>query len=129
MTENKFEPAKILSKPDPKPNEKATAQASPKTAEPIPAAISAAQQPGSSGQPENDGDSFKGILDRFTGKDKGAVVWASPYDMSKNGAFNGLYKSNVDRVARDIQGIVIATIFHAYLLIGSHSALFPRCLR
>ena len=41
-----------------------------------------------------------------------------PTTCLKNGVFNGLYKSNVDRVARDIKGIVITTIFHAYLLIG-----------
>ena len=61
---------------------------------------------------------FEGILDRFTGKDKSTVVWARPYDMYQNGVFKGLYKSTVDRMASDIKGIVITSIFHAYLLIG-----------
>ena len=38
--------------------------------------------------------------------------------MFRNGEFNGLFQSNVDKIAKDIQGIVITTIFHAYLLIG-----------
>ena len=41
-----------------------------------------------------------------------------PYDMYQNGVFKGLYKSTVDRMASDIKGIVITSIFHAYLLIG-----------
>ena len=45
-------------------------------------------------------------------------MWAPPYDMYQNGVFKGLYKSTVDRMASDIKGIVITSIFHAYLLIG-----------
>jgi hypothetical protein len=63
-------------------------------------------------------DSYEGILDRFTGKKQGTVVWAPPYAMYQNGVFRGLYKSTVDRMATDIKGIVITSIFHAYLLIG-----------
>jgi hypothetical protein len=46
------------------------------------------------------------------------MVWAMPFDMFKNGVFNGLFQSPIDKVAWDIKGIVITTIFHAYLLIG-----------
>jgi hypothetical protein len=118
MKEDDFKPAKIISKPDAKPNDKPSLPVPPKPTEPGSVAITEAQHPVSSTQQETDGDSWDGIIDRFAGKDKGTVVWASPYDMSQNGVFNGLYKSTVDRVAGDIKGIVITTIFHAYLLIG-----------
>jgi hypothetical protein len=80
--------------------------------------VAATGKPSPNAQQEIDGKSWQGIMGRFTGKDKSAVVWASPYDMYKNGVFSGLYKSTVDKVAKDIQGIVVATVFHAYLLIG-----------
>ena len=83
---------------------------------PVPSAGTA--QPEPSTQKDTHGESFNGILDRFTGRDKSTVVWASPYDMFENGVFNDLYRSTVDRVASDIKGIVITSIFHAYLLIG-----------
>jgi hypothetical protein len=65
-----------------------------------------------------EGDSFEGILDGFTGKDKSRIVYTGPYDMYQNNVFNGLYQCTVDRMASDIKGIIIVTIFHAYLLIG-----------
>jgi AraC-like DNA-binding protein len=86
--------------------------------EPTPAADATAPPASQVTQPQKDGESWEGIVDRFTGKNKSAVVWASPYDMFANGVFNGLYQSTVDKIAKDIQGIIITTIFHAYLLIG-----------
>ena len=64
-------------------------------------------------QQEDHDASWDGLIDRFAGKNKSTVVWASPYDMFRNGEFNGLFQSNVDKIAKDIQGIVITTIFHA----------------
>src|SRR5271157_5063442 len=101
MKTNDFEPAKMISRPESKQQE----QAEPGQSETIT-------------QKEIDEPSFEGVIDRFTGKNKGSVVWTSPYDMYQNGVFTGLHKSTVDQVARDIKGIVITTIFHAYLLIG-----------
>jgi hypothetical protein len=118
MTENKFEPAKIIPPPDAKQKGKSDPAVSTNATDrgPGPNPVTAPTE--TSTQKEIQGDSFKGILDRFTGKNRGTVVYASPYDMFQNGIFNGLYRSTVDKVARDIQGIVIVTIFHAYLLIG-----------
>lgn len=120
MKNKDFEPAKILSKPDPEKNEEAISSASPNEAEPdfVPTATNLETEP--SAQKEDDGASWGGILDGFTGTTKGksTVVWAMPYDMFKNGVFTGLFQSPIDKVARDIKGIVITTIFHAYLLIG-----------
>ncbi|MGO9566200.1 MAG: hypothetical protein ACLP5H_01535 [Desulfomonilaceae bacterium] len=80
--------------------------------------IAGTAQPEPSTQKEIGEESYKGLLDRFTGKNKSTVVWTSPYDMFQNGVFRNLYKSTMDQVARDIKGIVITSIFHAYLLIG-----------
>lgn len=104
MKDNDFEPARIISGPDVKQKE----GSDPKTPtdvigrEPVPLAEKA--QAGPSTQEDTHGASLEGILDRFTGKSKGSVIWASPYDMSQNGAFDGLYKSTVDKVASDIKG-------------------------
>jgi len=101
MKTSDFEPAKMISTPESKQQEQAElAQSETSTEKGI------------------DDPSFEGVIDRFTGKNKGSVVWASPYDMFQNGVFSGLHKSTVDQVAREIKGIIIATIFHAYLLIG-----------
>ena len=118
MKDNDFVPAKIIERPGDKEKEKSDAKDS--------TGVTGTQTPPASGVAKSEptdpkateADSFEGILDRFTGKNKGQVVWASPYDMYQNGVFKGLYKSTVDQVAREIKGIVIATIFHAYLLIG-----------
>lgn len=118
MKENDFKPAKIISRPDDKRKEQSDSTVSPSATGPEPTALVAAPSPGPSAQPENDRVSWNGILKQFTGKDESTVVYARPYDMLQHGVFNGLYGSTVDKVARDIQGIVIATIFHAYLLIG-----------
>jgi hypothetical protein len=117
MKDNDFEPAKIIPPPDAKQKGKSDPAVSTNVNRPETVAA-AGSKPGSNAPQEDNADSWDGIIDRFTGKDKGTVVWASPYDMFTNGVFNGLYKSTVDKVARDIQGIVITTIFHAYLLIG-----------
>lgn len=114
MKENDFEPAKIISKPDAKPTEKDKPTDS--QTGPEPTATAAQAEPNA--QQESNGASWDGIIDRFAGKSKSTVVWASPYDMFQNGVFSGLYKATVDKIAKDIQGIVITTIFHAYLLIG-----------
>jgi len=120
MKNKDFEPAKILSKPDPEPKEEAISSASPNVAGPdlVPLATDSQVEP--TGEKKADVPSWDGILDGFTGKAKEEhrVVWAMPYDMFQNGAFNGLFQSPIDMVARDIKGIVITTIFHAYLLIG-----------
>jgi hypothetical protein len=118
MTDKDFEPAKIISKPDAKPTEKGDSTASPKTTEAEPAASDAALPVEIKAEQESDGDSWEGIIDRFAGKSKSTIVWASPYVMYQNGVFNGLYKATVDQVASDIKGIAITTVFHAYLLIG-----------
>ncbi len=101
MKDDDFKPAKIISRPESKQQEQAEQG-----------------QSETSTEKGIDDPSFEGVIDRFTGKNKGSVVWASPYDMYQNGVFTGLHKSTVDQVARDIKGIVITTIFHAYLLIG-----------
>ena len=114
MKNNDFEPAKIMSRPDSNENEQANQQGSTNSTElqPVPHA-----EPTTT-ESEIGDPSYEGIFDRFTGKDKSAVVWSSPYDMFQNGVFNNLYKSTVDEVAKNIKGIIIVTIFHAYLLIG-----------
>ena len=43
---------------------------------------------------------------------------ATPFEMFKNGIFKGLHGSTVEQVAKNIKGLIIATIFQAYLLIG-----------
>lgn len=118
MKEKDFEPAKIVSKPEAKPTDKDMPPASTKTPEAELVANKAAAQAGPKAQQESNEDSWKGIIDRFTGKSKSTVVWASPYDMHTNGVFKDLYKANVDRIAQDLKGIIIVTVFHAYLLIG-----------
>jgi hypothetical protein len=117
MKDNNFERTKIISRPDGTKEEPSDPAVSTNaTVETSVVTETAKAEP--SPQENTHDESFGGILDRFTGKDKGAVVWASPYDMYQNGVFNGLYKSTVDQVAREIKGMIIATIFHAYLLIG-----------
>jgi hypothetical protein len=118
MKENEFEPAKIISKPDAKLKESPDPNVAAGTTGREPVPQSDTGKAGPSHENTTPEESYEGILDRFTGKDKGAVVWASPYDMYQNGVFSGLYKSTVDQVAREIKGMIIATIFHAYLLIG-----------
>jgi hypothetical protein len=118
MKDNDFEPAKVVSRPEPKRKEQADPSASTdeNVREPVPLLETA--QNTSSTEKEDHEASFEGILDRFSGKNKSTVVWASPFVMYQNGAFNGLYKATVDQVASDIKGIAITTVFHAYLLIG-----------
>lgn len=118
MTSDDFESAKIISRPAAKQNEQADPAISKTSTELEPVPIAEKISTEASTQEENTGNSFEGILDRFTGKNKSTVVWTSPYDMFQNGVFAGLYKSTVDQVARDVKGIIIASIFHAYLLIG-----------
>jgi hypothetical protein len=118
MKDNDFVPAKIIERPGDKNKDNSDPNNSSGT--------TGAQSPSDGPPPTTEasdpkateGDSFEGILDRFTGKDKATVVWAPPYAMYQNGVFKGLYKSTVDRMATDIKGIVITSIFHAYLLIG-----------
>ena len=118
MKNDEFVPAKIIERPGDKEKEKHD----PNNASSTTGAQSPSDGPppkGGPGDPKGtEGDSFEGILDRFTGKNQGTVVWAPPYTMYENGVFKGLYKSTVDRMATDIKGIVITSIFHAYLLIG-----------
>jgi len=113
MKNNDFEPAKIISRPDSKESQQANNEVSPNSTDLEPVLAGPANA-----EPEIGDPSYEGIFDRFTGKDKSAVVWSSPYDMFQNGVFNNLYKSTVDEVAKNIKGIIIVTIFHAYLLIG-----------
>jgi hypothetical protein len=118
MKNDDFVPAKIIGRPGDNEKEKSD----PKDATGVTGAQSPPDGPPAKAEPSDpkatEGDSFEGILDRFTGKDKGRVVWTNPYDMHQNGVFKGLHKSTVDRMASDIKGIIIVTIFHAYLLIG-----------
>ncbi|MBM3300919.1 MAG: hypothetical protein FJY85_13310, partial [Deltaproteobacteria bacterium] len=118
MKDNDFEPAKVISKPEPTQKEQSVPKNStdPSPVEPAPDSDTSKTVP--TDPKGTGGDSFSGLLDQFTGKDKSRVVWASPYDMHQNGVFSGLYKATVDRMGGDIQGIIVATIFHAYLLIG-----------
>jgi hypothetical protein len=118
MKDNDFVPAKIIEKPGDKEKEKydpknATNATGTQTA---PGAAAAKSEP--TDPKATKGDSFEGILDRFTGKNKGQVVWTDPFDMQQNGVFKNLYGATVDQAAREIKGIIITTIFHAYLLIG-----------
>jgi len=117
MAEKDFERAKILEKPGDKRAEAPNQAASPDAAK-VNSVVPATNKPAAGAQTEDHGGSFDGIIGRFTGKGKGTVIWTSPYDMYLNGAFNGLYKATVDTITKDIQGLVITTIFHAYLLIG-----------
>ena len=118
MKDDDFFPAKILERPGDKEKEKSE----PKDTTAATGAQSPPAGPPAKAEPSDpkatEGDSYEGLLDRFTGKDQGTVVWAPPYAMYQNGVFKGLYKSTVDRMANDIKGIVITSIFHAYLLIG-----------
>jgi hypothetical protein len=118
MKDNDFVPAKIIGGPDATKKERSDPKIPADTTgrEPVPIPSTAGTE--SSTRKDTQEDSYEGILDRFTGKDKSTVVWASPWEMFKNDVFNGLYKSTVDRAASDINGIVITAIFHAYLLIG-----------
>ncbi len=118
MKNNDFVPAKIISRPEPKEKESQEPPIPPDApgSDPAPNSETAKMEP--SELHESADDSFAWIMDRFTGKNKGQVVWASPFDMQQNGVFNGLYGATVDQVAQEIKGIIIATIFHAYLLIG-----------
>ncbi len=118
MKDDDFVPAKILERPGDKQREKSDSKDTTAAtgAQSPPAGPQAKAEP--SDPKATEGDSYEGILDRFTGKNQGTVVWAPPYAMYQNGVFKGLYKSTVDRMANDIKGIVITSIFHAYLLIG-----------
>jgi hypothetical protein len=118
MKEDKFEPAKIISKPEPEETKGSDAAAHTQATDPEHAPVEEGRDVALDDPNQSSGESFEGILDRFTGKNKSTVVWASPYDMYRNGVFSGRYKSTVDQVAREIKGIIIVTIFHAYLLIG-----------
>lgn len=118
MKDNDFVPAKIIGGP----GDKQTEKSDPKDITGGTGTQSTPDGPPAKTEPSDpkasEGDSFEGILNRFTGKNKGQVVWASPFAMYQNGVFTGLFKANVDRMASDIKGIVITSIFHAYLLIG-----------
>lgn len=66
-----------------------------------------------------DNESAGGLMEGGIGKSLApSVIGTTPYEMFKNGVFSGVYKSTVDQVATNIKGIVITTIFQAYLLIG-----------
>jgi hypothetical protein len=118
MKDDEFVPAKIIERPGDKEKEKsdpknvtgATGAQSP------PPGPLAKPEPSDPKEPAD--DSFAGIMDRFTGRSKGQVVWTDPFDMQQNGVFENLYGATVDQAAREIKGIIITTIFHAYLLIG-----------
>ncbi len=75
MKEKEFEPAKIISKPDAKPTEKDVSPASSKTTEAEPVGNEALVQAEPNAEQETNGDSWEGIIDRFTGKSKSTVVW------------------------------------------------------
>jgi ankyrin repeat protein len=83
-----------------------------------PPETSQAPEPGTSAQTEIGNESAEALMERITGKSIGTVTGATPYQMFKKGMFNGLYGSTVDQVANNIKGIIIATIFQAYLIIG-----------
>jgi hypothetical protein len=118
MKEHEFEPAKIISRPDAKQKEPSDPKAPTDVTEVDPVPITETAQAEPSDPKATEGESFDGILDRFTGKAKGKAVWAGPFDMQQNGVFKDLYGATVDQAAREIKGIIITTIFHAYLLIG-----------
>ncbi len=118
MKDDDFRTAKIIGGPGVKQKEQSDPAVSTSSPDPGPLPVAANSPTGPSTQKDAEEESFEGILDRFTGKNKNTVVWARPYHMFQNGVFNGLYRSTVDRVASDIKGIVITSIFHAYLLIG-----------
>jgi hypothetical protein len=118
MKDDHFVPAKIIEGPDDKEKKKSD----PKDTTGATGAQSPPAGPPAKTEPSDpkatEVDSFEGILNRFTGKNRGQVAWASPFDMQRNGVFDDLHGATVDQVAREIKGIIIATIFHAYLLIG-----------
>jgi hypothetical protein len=80
--------------------------------------ISATPGPEAGAQTKSNNESAEGFMAKFAGKSVGTVVASTPYEMFKNGVFNDVYRSTVEQVATNIRGIIIATIFQAYLIIG-----------
>ncbi len=129
MNEEKSEPAKIIGKVELKKDyaghaPKNNSETEPKnTAEgdkvdSSPSESSERPEPEISTQAKNNKESAEGIMDVVTGKGLNAAVGTTPFEMFMKGVFDGVYKSTVDQVARNIRGIIIATIFQAYLIIG-----------
>lgn len=83
-----------------------------------PSETSVTPEPEASTQTKSNNESPEGVMDVFTGKSVSTIVGTSPYEMLQKGVFKGMYKSTVDMVAKNIRGIIIATIFNAYTLIG-----------
>jgi hypothetical protein len=75
-------------------------------------------EPEAGAQPKSYSEAADEAMDIFTAKKISTAVVTAPYEMFKNGVFKGVYKSTVDQVAKNIRGIIIATIFQAYLVIG-----------
>lgn|GEM_PF-2574826 len=129
MAEEKSEPAKIVGKVELKKNDEGRATGNKPEGEAKPAegghkvetelsGTNKTVEPEIGAQTGVNNESADGLMDSFAGKSLSTAVGGSPYEMFKNGAFKGMYKSTVDQVAQNIRGIVIATIFHAYLFIG-----------
>lgn len=129
MNEEKTEPAKIIGKVELKKGDAGNApennlETEPKSTEEGdkvdsgPSGTSETPEAETSAQTESDNEPAEGVMDVFAGKSMSTVVGTSPYEMLQKGVFKGMYKSTVDMVAKNIRGIIIATIFNAYTLIG-----------
>jgi hypothetical protein len=129
MNKEKSEPAKIIGKVELKKDDAVNApennlEMEPKSAEEgdkvasEPSETRVTPEPVIGAQTEIGNESAEALMEGFTGKSIGTVTGDTPYQMFKNGMFNGMYGSTVDQVAKSIKGIIIATIFQAYLLIG-----------
>lgn len=129
MNKEKSEPAKIIGKVELKKDDAGTApendlgmeekgtEGGDKVDSGTPE-TSVTPEPAASAQTKGNNESAEGFMAKFAGKSVGTVVASTPYEMFKNGVFNDVYRSTVEQVATNIRGIIIATIFQAYLIIG-----------
>jgi uncharacterized protein len=83
-----------------------------------PSETSVAPEPEISAQTKTSKESTEAVMEVVRGKSLNTAAGAAPFEMFKNGVFDGVYKSTVDQVASNIRWIIIATIFQAYLIIG-----------
>ncbi|MBI5249100.1 MAG: hypothetical protein HY912_06365 [Desulfomonile tiedjei] len=129
MNKEKPEPAKIIGKVELKKDDAANApennlEMEAKSAEEGDKVDSEPSETGETPEPEiraqtiTDNESAERFMARFAGKSMSTAVGGTPYEMFKNGMFKGVYQSTSEQVATNIKGIIIATIFQAYLIIG-----------
>jgi hypothetical protein len=114
MAEERSEPAKVVGKVDLKRNDAGRAVGNKPEGEAKLAEGSHKADTEQSGTDKN----VELEIGALTGKSLSTAVGGTPYEMFKSGVFKGTYKSTVDQVAKNINGIVFATIFQAYLIIG-----------